>query len=87
MMIDLKGILKMKRRKFAKAVLDIICEKDTISREEITNLSNHPKHKVEDWQNVISILKYDGYINNVGTPNQYRFNSPILKLWWYEYAR
>ena len=31
---------------------------------------------------VIQTLMHDGYINNIDDPGTYRFNSPLLQLWW-----
>ena len=40
------------------------------------------KHGVDDPQYVQGVLEYDGYINE--HEGQFRFNSPILKAWWYK---
>ena len=37
-------------------------------------------------QNVLEILEYDGYIN-LSKDGLYRFNSPILQMWWRKYAK
>lgn len=45
------------------------------------------KYGIEDrLKDVLAQLKYDGYINNNGSREVYRFNSPILKIWWKEYV-
>jgi predicted AAA+ superfamily ATPase len=33
-------------------------------------------------KDIIGSLAYDGYINNHDEVHRYRFNSPILKMWW-----
>ena len=39
---------------------------------------------MDNSQDVIKALIYDGYINNNDDAKIYRFNSPILKMWWYK---
>lgn len=41
---------------------------------------------MENLRNIISTLEYDGYINNKNEEKKYRFNSPIMKLWWQKYG-
>jgi hypothetical protein len=42
--------------------------------------------EVEDqWKRILEILAYDGYINNNGDKVHYRFNSPLVKIWWSKY--
>ena len=69
---------------FAKEVLNKISEKQTYKYSKIINLS--VKHKLEEdiAREVIHSLIYDGYINNNDEAKIYRFNSPILRLWWYK---
>jgi hypothetical protein len=38
----------------------------------------------EDYKKIIRVLMHDGYINNNDDPEVYRFNSPILKTWWFK---
>lgn len=67
---------------FAKEVLNIISISPTIKSTEIFDLV--VKYKLEGtYNNIINALKYDGYINNNDDPKIYRFNSPLLKEWWY----
>ena len=69
---------------FAKEVLNKISNKQTLNYNKIINLS--VKHKVEEEiaREVIHSLIYDGYINNNEDSKIYRFNSPILRMWWYK---
>lgn len=68
---------------FVKELLNYISEKDTVTSSDISDLA--VKHGIEDGlKNILNTLKYDGYINNNEDPKVYRFNSPILKLWWYK---
>ena len=34
------------------------------------------------YKDIVNSLLYDGYINNNDDPRVYRFNSPLLKMWW-----
>lgn len=33
--------------------------------------------------NLVGILKHDGYLNNQEDPARYRFNSPVIREWWW----
>ena len=80
----LKDGFKKKGYLFAKEILNIICEKDTMSSLKIRNKAC--KHELdEDYaREIIHSLEYDGYITKYEDGKTYRFNSPILKLWWYK---
>ena len=80
----LKDGFKKKGYLFAKEILNIICEKDTMSSLQIRNKAS--KHNLdEDYaREIIHSLEYDGYINKYEDAKSYRFNSPLLKLWWYK---
>jgi hypothetical protein len=34
------------------------------------------------YKKITKILEYDGYINNLEDQETYRFNSPIIRMWW-----
>ncbi len=80
----LKDGFKKKGYLFAKEILNIICEKDTMSSLKIRNKAT--KHELdEDYaREIIHSLEYDGYITKYEDGKTYRFNSPLLKLWWYK---
>jgi hypothetical protein len=66
---------------FAKDVLNIISEKIEISSNEIFDLA--VKYDIEiSFKDIMGSLIYDGYINNTDEVHKYRFNSPILRMWW-----
>ncbi|MEO8711471.1 MAG: hypothetical protein ABI405_05070 [Parafilimonas sp.] len=66
---------------YAEELLQTIANNNTIDKATAYNMALG--HGVEtQWRQVLEILMYDGYINNVGNNNIYRFNSPILKMWW-----
>ena len=67
---------------FAKELLNVVSENASIEANEIHDLA--VKHKVEaNYKGIVDSLKYDGYINKDVESKTFRFNSPILKLWWY----
>lgn len=68
---------------FAKEILNVISDKHTIRSSAIANLT--AKHDLDQdiAKEIVHTLIYDGYINNNDDPKIYRFNSPILRMWWY----
>ncbi len=79
----LKKSLSRPEYKFAEEVLDIISRKHSLSTNEVLDLA--VKHDLrDDYKQVMRVLIHDGYINNNDRPEVYRFNSPVLRRWWYE---
>ncbi|MEA2091797.1 MAG: ATP-binding protein [Campylobacterota bacterium] len=78
----LKEAFKNKEYLFAKEVLNKISDLDTLTSQKIANIAT--KHEVEAYKEILKALVYDGYINNNDNPKIYRFNSPILRMWWYK---
>jgi len=76
-------IFPKQERKFAKEILSIISREKSIASNELLNLASKYDLKAYDAQQVIHALKYDGYINNSSDEKTYRFNSPILRIWWH----
>ena len=76
-------IFPKKERKFSKEILNIISREKSIASNELLNLASKYDLKAYDAQQVIHALKYDGYINNSSDEQTYRFNSPILRIWWH----
>jgi uncharacterized protein len=77
----LKKVLKGKDYKFANELLNNLSNSELMEIKDIINIAQ--KYKVtENYKNIIYILEYDGYINNKNESKVYKFNSPILKLWW-----
>jgi len=77
----LKKHFKGKTFSYAEELLQTTAYNDTIDKGTAYDIA--VKYGVEaEWRQVLEILMYDGYINNVGNNNKYRFNSPILKMWW-----
>lgn len=67
---------------FAKEVLNRISEKQALDSLDIFDIAT--KHLLNDElaKECIHSLVYDGYINNNDDAKVYRFNSPILRMWW-----
>ncbi|MES2731410.1 MAG: hypothetical protein V4714_06665 [Bacteroidota bacterium] len=70
--------------KFVHVVLSYMAQNETMHYHNIHNLA--VKHKVAEPKQVLETLKYDGYVNNQEDKQVYRYNSPILKLWWQRYV-
>lgn len=65
--------------KFALEILDQLAKGQRVDKAVFNDLA--VKYEVVDHKYVQGVLEYDGYINeHKGT---YRFNSPILKAWWF----
>ena len=68
---------------FAVSILNLISNEEEIDSNTIHDLA--VKYKVEEhFKDIIRTLIYDGYINNNDDPQKYRFNSPILRMWWWK---
>jgi len=67
---------------FAKEVLNIISGQNTLDSLAIGNIATKHQLSADEARECIQSLVYDGYINNNDDPKVYRFNSPILKMWW-----
>ncbi|MFH1942288.1 MAG: ATP-binding protein, partial [bacterium] len=66
---------------FAKELLNVISENGTIDSNEIFNLA--VKYGLEStYKDLVNSLVYDGYINNNDDHRIYRYNSPIVRMWW-----
>lgn len=77
----LRASVKGNEYNFAKELLNIASEYETISSNEINDLAI--KHQIENtYIDIVNSLEYDGYINNNGDVKFYRYNSPILRMWW-----
>jgi hypothetical protein len=77
----LRGSLRSSEYNFAKELLSLASENESITINEITDLS--VKYELEgSFRDLLSSLVYDGYINNADDDKLYRFNSPLVKIWW-----
>lgn len=71
---------RLKKDKFSKKILNYISLNNTISSPEILNIAVGLNIE-EDYRPILRALEHDGYINRDNI-NNYRFNSPILQMWW-----
>lgn len=79
----LRKAFKKEDYTFAKEVLNLISDKENIESVEIINLAQ--KFNIPgSYKDIVNSLIYDGYINNNDDPRIYRFNSPLLKMWWWK---
>lgn len=80
----LKSQLKGVAFNYADELLQKLANEGTITKAQVFDLS--VKYNQEQgYRQIIEILLYDGYINNVGDANTYRFNSPIVRMWWQKF--
>lgn len=77
-------VLRKKEKSFAIEMLNSISEHTELESKQISNMGN--KHNLDEkvLKEVLRSLVYDGYVNNEINPKIYRFNSPILRIWWYK---
>jgi len=69
---------------FSKEILNTISEHMTMQLTEIINIASKYSLNETEAKEIIHSLIYDGYINNNDDVKVYRFNSPILRMWWYK---
>jgi hypothetical protein len=70
--------------RFSKELLNTISENMTIQSNEAINIASKYSLNDDEAKEIIHSLVYDGYINNNDNAKEYRFNSPILRMWWYK---
>ncbi len=79
----IRASLKGGEYNFVKELLNITSENATISSNEIFNLA--VKYQLDSiHKDLVGSLVYDGYINNNDDIKVYRYNSPILRMWWWQ---
>lgn len=80
----LRMALPPKELLFVKAVLNTAADPQCpwIDSKTITNLAVE-HDQLERQAHLLGILKHDGYLNNQQSAAVYRFNSPIIRLWWW----
>ncbi len=77
----LRASLGTSEYNFSKEILNITSENEQIDSNEILDIA--VKYELESKQcDLLNSLVYDGYINNQENERVYRFNSPILRMWW-----
>jgi uncharacterized protein len=77
----LRKAFKKEEYTFAKELLNTISREENIGSDHMLNLAK--KYKVSSkYMDIVKALVYDGYINHNDDPGIYRFNSPLLRMWW-----
>jgi uncharacterized protein len=67
---------------FVKELLNVISEKKKVPSSEVFDCAI--KYGLSDsYTDLVNALKHDGYINNNDNPQEYRFNSSLLREWWH----
>lgn len=69
-------------------VVDVL---NTLANDEGLDENHLPEKAAEyevlkEYKYIMDTLVYDGYINNDNEVKAYKFNSPIMKLWWRKYG-
>jgi uncharacterized protein len=76
----LKQALDTHEYNCAIGILNIVSSQGSIDFDAIHDLS--VRHDVHDAKSITNVLEYDGYLSK-DSRSLYRFNSIILKEWWY----
>jgi hypothetical protein len=79
----LKRIFNEKERKYVQKFLNTLSQSASLTKGESLNMA-YGLLSESDTRKVLDALKYDGYIVNT-EQNEFKFNSPILKQWWYSH--
>jgi len=78
----LRKAFKKEDYSFAKELLNYISQNENISSGEIFNLAQKLT-SADERKEIVKALVYDGYINNNDERDTFRFNSPLLREWWW----
>lgn len=80
----LKVQFKGEELTYALEILKMMAESGIITRAQLVDQSAlfNTEHQ---YKKIVEILVYDGYINNIGDKELYRFNSPVVRMWWLKY--
>lgn len=80
----LKSQFKGEAFNYAEEMLQKLAHEGTLTKTQMFDLS--AKFNQENsYRQILEILVYDGYIHNTGDVNTYRFNSPIVRMWWQKF--
>jgi len=80
----LKAQFKGSSLKYVEEILKIMANEGSVTRVRLLDQAELLE-VIDQYKRIIEILVYDGYINNVGDGAAYRFNSPIVRMWWHKY--
>lgn len=80
----LKVQFKGEQLGYALQILKMMAGSGTITRAQLIDQAA-PFNMEEHYRKIIEILLYDGYITNTVEKDVYRFNSPVVRMWWLKY--
>jgi hypothetical protein len=80
----LKVQFKGEELTYALEILKMMAESGTTNRAQLLDQSTRFNTQ-EHYKKIMEILVYDGHINNIGDKELYRFNSPVVRMWWLKY--
>lgn len=80
----LKSQFKGKEFGYVDELLQRLATEGTLEKSMLYDMAVGFKLE-ERYGHIIDILAYDGYINNTGNIDTYRFNSPIVRMWWQKF--
>ena len=79
----LKRVFNSTQLEFVQLFLNQLAQTESLSKAQALDMA-HGLLSESETRRVLEILKYDGYVINADL-NGYKFNSPILKQWWYNH--
>ncbi|MEE9913785.1 MAG: ATP-binding protein [Deltaproteobacteria bacterium] len=80
--VRLRKAYKANDFSFVKEVLNVISEEKKVPSSRVFDCA--VKYGLEhSYTDLVNTLKHDGYINNNDNPKEYRFNSSLLREWWW----
>lgn len=80
----LKSQFKGEEFKYAENVLSKLATDGILDKATAYDMAI-PYNLEENYRQIIDILDSDGYINTDSQTAIYRFNSPIVRMWWQKY--
>ncbi|MEM6633267.1 MAG: ATP-binding protein [Bacteroidota bacterium] len=80
----LKRVFEGDEYAFVIELLNSLSIENTLKAEQIEQLAG--RKEIRNIRHILESLQYDGYINNLDNPREYRFTSSILKIWWGKYV-
>ena len=80
----LKSQFKSEAFNYADELLQKLAHEGMLTKTQMFDLSAKFNQE-NNYRQILEILVYDGYIHNTGDVNTYRFNSPIVRMWWQKF--
>ena len=80
----LKRVFEGEDYTFVIEMLNSLSIEKMLTIQQIEQLAG--RREISNLRRILESLQYDGYINNIDNPQQFRFTSSILKIWWGKYV-